>query len=158
MRAGSGALTHLRSLGLPAVQRPRATGSRGSAGVRETQLVRAVRTRVFVEGIPGVRDVHVANTARTARGPDRGAIHAHPLPMTQIAAARETAALLVVVRDRRAAVVETEPARAVAHHSAQTRGERIPSRGAGCEHGSFPGPAFAVGARGDAGRRQRASR
>src|SRR2546428_4367121 len=75
--------THLRSLGLPPVQRPRATGSRRSAGVRETQLVRAVGARVFVEDISGVRDVHVANAARTARGPDRGAIHAHPLPMTQ---------------------------------------------------------------------------
>src|SRR5439155_1709147 len=90
----------------------------------------AVGPRVLVEDQrPAGRGeaLDVAHGPGAARRPDRGPV-AEPLPAAQVRAAREPAALLVVLVERRAPVVQPEPATlGVGHGGREARGEAIPT-------------------------------
>src|SRR5205809_995985 len=92
--------------------------------------------------------VDVAHGPGAARRPDRGPV-AEPLPAAQVRAAREPAALLVVLLERRAPVVQPEPATlGVGHGGREARGEAIPTLARG-EHATAPRPAKSVRALGE---------
>src|SRR2546428_4943544 len=118
---------------LPSLQRLPVAGSRGRRG---PQLVAAVGPRVLVEEErPAGRGeaLDVAHGPRAARRPDPGPV-AEPLPPAQIGTARQPAALLVVLLERRAPVVQAEPpATGIRHGGGEPRGEAIPAP-AGGEH------------------------
>src|SRR5687767_13575430 len=128
-----------------------------SVSARHPQLVRAVRTRVLVEDVAGVGDLDIANAARSARGTDRRAVKADALPLSQVGATRETAALFVVLGERRAAVVEPEPAVAVGDRGAQAGRERVPPGCTGQKGWPFPFPPSTVATRREPGGGDRAS-
>src|SRR2546428_11065703 len=111
---------------LPSLQRLPGAGSRGPRG---PQLVAAVGPRLLVEEErPAGRGkaLDVAHGPRAARRPDPGPV-AEPLPSAQVRAAREPAALLVVLLERRAPVVQPEPAAlGVGHGGREARGEPSP--------------------------------